>query len=122
VKLRRLLPPLALLTALVGLTALTGAACSRGPEDRSAAGLYAYYCARCHGARGEGDPRNVDRSPGLDLTRSLMVERRDTALIRRRIAEGRGPMPGFSRRLSPEEIEELVRFTLQFQHSRTSSP
>ena len=116
-KLRRLLPPLGLVAA-----ALAGAAaCSRGPEDRSAAGLYSYYCARCHGADGEGDPRQIDRSPGLDLTRSLMVRNRETALIHRRIAEGHGPMPGFSRRLSPEEVEELVEFTLQFQR-RTNTP
>ncbi len=119
-KLRRLLPPLALLPALWALTALSGAACSRGPEDRTAAGLYAYYCARCHGAGGKGDPRQVRRSPGLDLTRSPMVKNRDTALIHRRIAEGHGPMPGFSRRLSPEEVEELVRFTLRFQHREGS--
>jgi mono/diheme cytochrome c family protein len=109
VKLRRLLPPLALLLA---------AACVPGPGERDAANLYSYYCARCHGAGGEGDPRNVDRSPGLDLTRSEMVRKRSVELIHRRIAQGRGPMPGFARRLSPEEIEELVDFTRQFQHRK----
>lgn len=95
---------------------LLAGGCARGPERRDAASLYAFYCARCHGAEGEGDRRQNERYPGLDLTRSQMVRAGDDATIFRRIAEGRGPMPGFSRRLSPEEIQSLVELTLELQH------
>lgn len=89
------------------------AACEAAPEGREPAALYAHYCARCHGADGEGDPRNVALYPGLDLTRSQMVARRERPLIHRRIAQGYGPMPGFAHRLSPEEVRGLVDFCLE---------
>jgi len=42
-----------------------------------------------------------------------MVRRGDRPAVRQRIAEGDGPMPGFSHRLTPQEIERLVDFTFQ---------
>ncbi len=108
-RLRRLLPAL-------GLLLLAG--CEQGPEQRDAAGLYRHYCARCHGASGEGDRRNVNLYPGLDLTRSEMVRKKADGIIYRRIAQGYGPMPGFAHRLSPEEVRALVDFTLELQHGR----
>jgi mono/diheme cytochrome c family protein len=105
-----LLPPLGVLLLL--------AACAQGPAQRDAASLYRYYCARCHGAEGEGDRRNVHLYPGLDLTTSEMVRRKESGIIYRRIAQGYGPMPGFAHRLSPAELRELVDLTLELQHGR----
>jgi hypothetical protein len=42
-----------------------------------------------------------------------MVLRGDRAAVRQRIAEGHGPMPSYSKRLTPEELERLVDFTLR---------
>ena len=79
--------------------------------------LYTTYCARCHGAEGRGDPRHLDRYPYLNLLASPMVRRGERATVRRRIADGDGPMPGFALRLTPREIERLVDFTFQLGHS-----
>jgi mono/diheme cytochrome c family protein len=98
-----------LLAAWVVLSSLaTG--CAR---DRSAPGLYRSYCRRCHGPNGEGPDRKVKVYPYLNLHRSPMVLRRDREAVRQRIAEGQGPMPAYQRRLTPEELERLVEFTLQ---------
>ncbi len=94
-----------LLAALLSL-----AACAR---DRSAPGLYRSYCRRCHGQNGEGPKRPVRLYPHLDLRSSPMVLRGDRAAVRQRIAEGHGPMPSYSKRLTPEELERLVDFTLR---------
>lgn len=94
-----------LLAALLSL-----AACAR---DRSAPGLYRSYCRRCHGPEGEGPKRPVKLYPRLDLRTSPMVLRGDRAAVRQRIAEGHGPMPSFSKRLTLEELERLADFTLQ---------
>jgi cytochrome c553 len=73
----------ALLTVLVALVVLLGAAGCA--RDRSAPGLYRSYCKRCHGGNGEGKPRAVKLYP----------------------------MPGFKRRLTAEELESLVDFTIR---------
>ena len=78
--------------------------------------LYDRHCARCHGDRGEGDPRSLTLYPRANLLASPMALRGDRAAIRERIAEGYGPMPAFKRRLDPQEIERLVDYTLQLSH------
>jgi mono/diheme cytochrome c family protein len=103
---------------LLSLATPLFAACADEPEGRDPAALYAHYCARCHGAEGEGDPRNVALYPGLDLVRSEMIAKRARTVIHRRIAQGYGPMPGFAHRLSPEEVQALVDFCLELQHGK----
>jgi mono/diheme cytochrome c family protein len=97
--------------AAVGLLILALAGC--GGKELSPAGHYRAFCERCHGPEGKGDPRSVHLYPGLDLTRSRMVREGDRELVRRRIAEGYGPMPGFAHRLSEKEIEALVDWTFR---------
>lgn len=82
-------------------------------RDRSAPGLYRSYCRRCHGPNGEGPKRPVKLYPYLDLQRSPMVLRKDREAVRQRIAQGHGPMPGYRRKLTPEEMERLVELTLE---------
>jgi mono/diheme cytochrome c family protein len=101
--LRRVLLLLGLLLPL-----LTG--CDR---DRSAPALYKRNCARCHGDRGQGPKKPVKLYPKLSLLASPMVLHGDRAAVRQRLVEGSGPMPSFRRRLTPEEIERLIDFTLQ---------
>lgn len=92
------------------LVALSLGACSR---DYSGPGLYRTSCRRCHGPAAEGPKRPSKLYPHLDLRTSPMVLRGDRDAVRQRIAEGKGPMPAYSKRLTPEEIERLVDFTLQ---------
>ena len=105
----RLLLLLVALPLLPPLLAATG--CAR--KNLTTPELYEAYCARCHGDEGAGDPRSRNLYPNLDLLSSPMVRRGDRAAVRQRIAEGYGPMPGFSRRLDRQEIERLVDFTFQ---------
>jgi mono/diheme cytochrome c family protein len=83
-------------------------------KPRDAATLYARACARCHGADGKGVPRMLAINPRLDLTTAPLVRSRDRAAIAERIAKGHGPMPGFSRQLSAEEIALLTSLSLTF--------
>ena len=96
------------------------AACG-GTQDRSAPARYTQSCARCHGAQGQGPRRAVKLYPRLNLLTSPMVLQGDRAAVRQRIAEGHGPMPAFYRRLTQEEIEKLVEFTLELP-SRKAGP
>jgi mono/diheme cytochrome c family protein len=84
--------------------------------------LYATYCARCHGERGEGKGDSLTLYPRLDLLASPMVRRGDRAAVRQRIREGYGPMPGFARRLDRQEVERLVDFTFQLGRNARDNP
>lgn len=105
------------LLLLAALPLLAG--CAKKPETPPE--IYAAYCARCHGDQGEGkgNARSLKLYPHLNLLVSPMVLQGDRALVRDRIAKGYGPMPGFSRRLSPQELESLVDFTLALPEKKT---
>ncbi|HLE85330.1 MAG TPA: cytochrome c [Thermoanaerobaculia bacterium] len=100
----------ALPAAAVALALAAGCG-PRAPLPASEA--YDRYCARCHGDDGRGDPKAVRLNPRLDLVRSLMVAEGEAELVRERIAEGRGAMPGFERKLAPGEIAGLTAYTLE---------
>ena len=93
-----------------------------GPKDRSAPALYKKYCARCHGAEGQGPRRPNKLYPYLSLLASPMVRQGDRAAVRQQVVEGDGgPMPSFRRRLTPEEVEQVVEFTLGLPSRKAGS-
>jgi mono/diheme cytochrome c family protein len=104
-------------TVLVSAVAVVGlsgalAACSSSetpatPTDPVLAEgqqVYTRNCARCHGTAGQGGvgPRLADRVTG-DFP--------DIADQEQFIADGKGSMPGFADRLTPEQIEAVARYT-----------
>ncbi len=101
----------AALAPLLAVAFALGACGPKGPLPPAAA--YDEYCARCHGDDGRGDPKMVRLKPKLDLVRSEMVLEGDFDLVRERIAEGEGTMPGFEAKLTPEELEGLTRWTVE---------
>jgi len=80
--------------------------------------LYVSYCGRCHGEDGKGDRRSVGLNPRLDLTRSQLARSRSRQQIYQRIAFGYGPMPAFSHKLDPADIERLTKFCLELAENR----
>lgn len=66
--------------------------------------VYIRNCASCHGSAGGGG-----RGPRMDegRTTDTFPSVEDQILF---VAEGKRGMPGFSDRLSAEEIEDVVRF------------
>lgn len=103
---------LRLAAAALGFAAL--AACA-SDEHLSEAQLYAKYCSHCHGDDGRGGEGMKEIEAEMDLTTGEMLTTGDREGIRRRIAGGHGAMPGFSRKLSPEQIQGLVDYTLSLR-------
>jgi mono/diheme cytochrome c family protein len=95
------------------LLALLAFAGCGSPPDRPVAELYPKFCARCHGADGRGDPRQLPLYPKVDLTQGKWKGPADRMALYRQIADGYGPMPGFQHRMSQQEIERLVEYTLK---------
>jgi mono/diheme cytochrome c family protein len=108
-----------LLAGLLGSGLL--AACGPPDSSRSPEELYPKYCARCHGADGKGDPRQVGLDPNLNLTTSKLVGKGAHLAIYNRIAQGYGPMPAFGHRLSPEEMNHLADYCLKLNPNSQSS-
>lgn len=100
------------LAAFLTAAASIVGACRPAEPAGSTPDLVRRHCARCHGLDGRGNRRAVARQPGLDLTRSGLADRGDRAEIRRWIEEGEGTMPGFRDKLTAEEIERLVDWSI----------
>jgi len=105
--------------ALAGMTTLATRGSSResaraagGSEgDRDGEALYAKNCLSCHGDSGGGDGPSdlfLKKKPA-DLRSEAIRGMSDDDLFSR-ITEGKPPMPGFGRRLSPDERRALVRY------------
>lgn len=80
--------------------------------------LYAYYCAACHGPRGDGRGMNAEflaKTP-RDFTDSAYMAARSDDDLRRVVSDG-GPgaglsylMPAWGRTLRPYQIEDLIAY------------
>jgi len=83
-------------------------------EEREGEGLYAAYCASCHGATGGGDgPLAASLSVRPPALRDFAAQARfsDDELVQL-ILRGRpgSPMPGFAQAIDPASAEKLVAF------------
>ena len=80
-------------------------------EFASARVNYAKHCVACHGAEGEGGVKTVDEKklkvPSLSTGHALKHKDEDFV---EQIMKGGDGMPEFKDKLSPDEINLLVRF------------
>jgi mono/diheme cytochrome c family protein len=102
--------------ALLGLALGAALACGPPSGHRPPEELYPKYCAKCHGADGTGNPRQVGLDPNLDLTHSKLVGRGAHLAIFNRISQGYGPMPAFAHRLSLDEMNHLADYSMKLNH------
>ncbi len=76
--------------------------------------LFGQTCSRCHGDNGAGGEFDLEgkklKAPSLRDGHAL---KHDDAHLAKKIAEGGDGMPAFNKRLSPEQINNLVRFIHQ---------
>jgi cytochrome c6 len=71
-----------------------------------AAALFASKCAVCHGKDGKGSPSG--KKMGV---KDLSAEKGESAKeIAEDISAGKGKMPAFKEKLSPEEIDALAKY------------
>ncbi len=103
-------------TARLGgaITASPPATSSPAPVDEftAARAMFNATCVNCHGRDGEGGVADFGGGEKLEVP-SFKTGRRltdsDEALAKQ-IADGGGGMPAFGKRLTPEQINGLVRF------------
>jgi mono/diheme cytochrome c family protein len=75
----------------------------------TAAETYKTTCAMCHGADGKGDTALGKNLHAKDLT-SDEVQKQSDKELNTIIVKGKENMPGFEGRLTPAQINGLVKF------------
>jgi mono/diheme cytochrome c family protein len=70
---------------------------------------YKKKCAACHGASGEGDTM-IGKNLKIRSLHSSDVQRQSDDELFAIISKGRYKMPAFDRKLSKEQIHELVKY------------
>jgi cytochrome c6 len=94
-------PAFLLAVSLLAVPAFAG-----GTPDPGAP-LYKSKCASCHGADGSG-ATSVGKSLKVRDLRSAEVQKLTDAALTKVIADGKGKMPAYAKKLSAEQIKALV--------------
>ena len=85
-------------------------------------GIYAKDCQNCHAAGGTGGPVKLEDGKTLKVPsfRAGHALRHADSDFRRQIMEGGDGMPAFKDKLTPQQIDEMIRFVRQeFQPGHT---
>lgn len=106
-------PRIASFALVLALGAQAGCAGDTDPGAR----VWRKKCAACHGADGAGRTRFAEGRPFADLTDGRWRHGPGRDAVRRLVADGdpKSPMPPFAGRLTPEEIDAVVDYTLRLQ-------
>ncbi len=67
------------------------------------------YCVECHGENGTADTKEGKKKGARDFTNAKWQKSVDDKRLIRSVTNGHGKMPAFGKKLSPEEIEALVK-------------
>ena len=82
---------------------------------QNAAASYGKHCASCHGRDGQSKTRKAKLNHARNLTDSEWQERVSDERIFNSIMNGKGKMPGYSKKLSEQQIDALVPFVRAFK-------
>lgn len=72
--------------------------------------VYAANCGRCHGADGKGKTRMAEIVEPPDLSDATWQKRISNARMTTSVANGRGQMPSFAKKLSKQDIAAAVAY------------
>jgi mono/diheme cytochrome c family protein len=72
--------------------------------------VYSSNCGRCHGADGAGRTRMAEIVEPPDMTDAAWQRQRSTSRMIASVANGRGHMPAFKKKLSRPEIAAAVAY------------
>ena len=74
----------------------------------SGADVYKAKCAMCHGADGTPSAA-MAKSMGIKDFKSDDVQKQSDADLKAAVEKGKGKMPGFSGKLTPAQIDDVVK-------------
>src|SRR4029077_14419558 len=71
--------------------------------------LFKEYCAKCHGDTGKGDTFKGKNLKARNFTDAEWQAGESDAELIKSVTEGKDDMPPFGKKLTPEQIESLVK-------------
>lgn len=97
--------------AVTSASGVTSSADSKGksPAARGRS-IYEANCARCHGGDGTSHTTMGEMTQAPDLTDAAWQSKRSTSRMTSSVANGRGDMPAFKKKLSARDIAAAVAF------------
>ncbi|HYH86707.1 MAG TPA: cytochrome c [Pyrinomonadaceae bacterium] len=72
--------------------------------------VYAANCARCHGGDGMGKTTMGEMTEAPNLSDAEWQSRRSTSRMVASVANGRGQMPAFKKKLSKQDIAATIAY------------
>jgi cbb3-type cytochrome c oxidase subunit III len=78
--------------------------------------VYTANCARCHGGDGMSHTSMGEMTEAPNLTDAVWQSRRSSARMIASVTNGRGEMPAFKRKLSPQDIAAAVAYVRTLKH------
>jgi len=102
---------LACSASAAGLAAVAaGSQKGRAAQVERGREVYAASCVRCHGADGSGRTRLADIVEAPDMSDPAWQKGRGNARMIAAVANGRGQMPAFKKKLTKQEIAAAVAY------------
>jgi mono/diheme cytochrome c family protein len=71
--------------------------------------LYQKNCQSCHGATGTPPPA-LAKSMQIPVATAAVLQQKSDAELLRIIAEGAGKMPGYAKKMSPAEQQQVLEY------------
>jgi mono/diheme cytochrome c family protein len=94
---------IAAIVTLLGLMSLMSFAADTGAD------VYKGKCQMCHGADGAPSAA-MAKSMGIRDLKSPEVQKQSDAELKTLVEKGKGKMPAFSGKLTPAQIDEVVKY------------
>ncbi|MCA1620955.1 MAG: cytochrome c [Acidobacteria bacterium] len=107
---------LGVIVASVGVSGVAPGSGAAAPQKGRAArvergrAVYADRCTRCHGADGQGRTRMAETVEPPDLSDPAWQRGRSDARMIASVANGRGQMPAFKKRLTRQDIAASIAY------------
>lgn len=95
--------------AVFGLIAALGVTLLATERQEGPSALFKEFCARCHGEDGTGNTPKGKQLMARDFTDSDWRSAKSDADLIKAIIAGGESMPAFGKKLTPEQIESLVK-------------
>lgn len=100
-------------TVLLAVFAATVSCALAAPDGAT---IYMEKCKKCHGEKGEGNPKALEKlCKGVELEKLKLdpIAEKSDAEVRKITAEGKDKMPAYQDKLTPEEIDAVVAYCRQ---------